>query len=70
MKRQLGENLKNKYSDSSLLFRLSSHRSQPRASETKGNIQYRARSAQVRSPVGEGAEREAADCGARTGLGA
>lgn len=30
MKRQLGENLKNKYSDSSLLFRLSSRQSQPR----------------------------------------
>ena len=39
MKRQLGGNLKNKYSDSSLLFRLSSRQSQPRASETKGDIQ-------------------------------
>ena len=39
MKRQLGGNLKNKYSDSSLLFRLSSRQSQPRASETKSDIQ-------------------------------
>lgn len=62
MKRQLGENLKNKYSDSSLLFRLSSLQSQPRAPETKGNIQHRA--AQPKSgamTVYEGVEREAAD---------
>lgn len=50
MKRQLGENLKNKHSDSSLLFRPSSRESQPRASETKGNIQHGAGSAQVGSP--------------------
>ena len=39
MKRQIGENLKTKYSDSSLLFGLSSRQSLPRASETKGDIQ-------------------------------
>lgn len=39
MKRQFRGNLKNKYSDSSLLFRLSSRQSWPRASETKGDIQ-------------------------------
>lgn len=46
----LEKNLKNKYSDSSLLFRLSSRKSQPRAPETKGNIQHWAGSAPVRSP--------------------
>lgn len=50
MKRQLGENLKNKYSDSSLLFRLSSRQSQPRASETKGNFEPGAGSVVIRSP--------------------
>lgn len=40
MKRQLGEKkLKNKYTDSSLLFRLPSHPSQPRVLETKSSIQ-------------------------------
>lgn len=40
MKRQPRENLKNKYSDSSL-FRLPSHKSQPRPLETKSGIQQR-----------------------------
>lgn len=63
------KNLKNKYSDSSLLFRLSSLQSQPRAPETKGNIQQELLSP-VRSPgSGEGAAREAAYCKTRCGPG-
>lgn len=62
------KNLKNKYSDSSLLFRLSSHQSQPWAPETKGNIHQELFSP-VRSPgSGEEADREAAFCKTRLGL--
>lgn len=63
------KNLKNKYSDSSLLFRLSSHQSQPWAPETKGNIHQELFSP-VRSPGnGEEADREAAFCKTWLGLG-
>lgn len=57
------KNLKNKYTDSSLLFRLPSHPSQPRVLETKGSIHQELFSP-VRSPGGaaEGADREAAFC--------
>lgn len=63
------KNLKNKYSDSSLLFRLPSHQNQPWAPETKGNIHQELFSP-VRSPgSSEEADREAAFCKTRLGLG-
>lgn len=64
------KNLKNKYSDSSLLFRLSSHQSQPKAPKTKGSIHQELLSP-VRSPGGgEGVDRKAAFCKTWFGLGA
>lgn len=51
------------------MFRLSSHQSQPWAPETKGNIHQELFSP-VRSPgSGEEADREAAYCKTRLGLG-
>lgn len=72
MKRQLGENLKNKYSDSSLLCRLSGPSASPGLRRQRGT--FSTRPAQPKSGAltvgGEGAVREAADCATRSGPGA